>query len=38
LLDKLFRDYKVSSMSERAYNYIMANEIEVEDEEIDENP
>lgn len=38
LLDKMFRHYKVSSMSERAYNYIMANEIEVEDEEIDENP
>jgi hypothetical protein len=36
LIDKLFREYKVSSMSERAYNYIMANEIEVEDEEIDE--
>jgi len=38
LVDKMFKHYKVSSMSERAYNYIMANEIEVEDLEIDENP
>ena len=37
-IDKMFSHYKISSMSERAYNYVMANEITVEDEEIDENP
>jgi hypothetical protein len=35
-LDTMFRENKVSSMSERAYNYVMANEIAVEDVEIDE--
>jgi len=38
LLDKMFRHYKTTSMSERAFTYIMTNEFEIEDEVLDENP
>jgi len=35
-MDVMFRENKVTSMSERAYNYIMAQEVQVEDLELDE--
>jgi len=36
-LDKLFKAHKIRSMSERAYNYILAEDIEVKEEDIDPN-
>ena len=38
LIDKMFKEHKVSSMSPRAYDYALATEIEPNEEEMGENP